>query len=880
LSTIMNVKYEQFCLTDPVFYDSPSRPEQVSEGFAAGWPVAMGWRSRRKESWTVLTPAGSTLPAQGWKIHISATVDNTVDVLRVVWNYCLARNIAFKFITNRTGFFLRNGKYADRAGSGKFITIYPHGAEELERTVRQLSALLDGSPGPYILSDARWDRGPLYLRYGAFVERTCRLPSGEFVPAITDPSGQLVPDVREPGFRMPSWAPVPDFLAPCVSARQDASPSGFPYRIERPLHYSNGGGIYLATELDGGRKVVLKEARPHAGIDPAGLDAVRRLERERAFLAKLAGTGVVPEIYGELTAWEHHFLVEEYIEGETLSQCFVARFPLIHPEVADGDVAAYTGWALDILDQVRRALRTMHGAGIVFGDLHPRNIVVRPDGWITFLDLETASHLDDRAPALLGAPGYVPPDGRTGADVDNYALASLELSLFLPLTALLPLDPSKVDLFVGSVARRFPVPKDRLAATAGVLRDRRTGAGVATPAARLAAAIDAGTPDWLALRDSMRDAILASATPGRSDRLFPGDVEAFRYGGVGLAYGAAGVLWALHRCGAGRFPEHEDWLVDAVRDNHHNGRAGFYDGLHGVAYTLAELGRRDDALAVLERALATPLDELPDDLFSGVAGVGLNLLHFAALTADSSLLERAVAAGARLADRLIGGHDTPTGPAAQRRPAGLLHGAGGQALFLVRLFEATGVGEFLDLAETALLRDLDRCLTLSDGTLQLDEGWRVMPYLATGSAGLGLVLREILRHRVSERYAEALGQIRRASEPEFVIGSGLFSGRAGLIAFLCWTGRPTSIDRHLRRLAWHIVSYRGHAAFPGDQLLRLSMDLGTGSAGVLLALSAALDERGPGLPFFTPIGGDQPWDSSSVCRSSTPGLPTPSANTA
>jgi len=38
-------------------------------------------------------------------------------------------------------------------------------------------------------------------------------------------------------------------------------------------------------------------------------------------------------------------------------------------------------------------------------------------------------------------------------------------------------------------------------------------------------------------------------------------------------------------------------------------------------------------------------------------------------------------------------------------------------------------------------------------------------------------------------------------------------------------------------------------AFPGDQLLRLSMDLATGSAGVLLALHAALDQ-GACLPFL------------------------------
>lgn len=709
----MDVKYQQFCFTDSVFYDSPTRPVASSTAFAAGWPDPQGWQIRQKECWTVLTPPGPLLPAQGWKIHVSATMTNAADVLRIVWNYCLTQNIAFKFITDRTGFFLRNGKYADRAGSGKFITVYPHGDEELERTVRRLDAELRGSPGPYILSDVRWQAGPLYLRYGAFAERMCRLPSGELVPAITDPAGQPVPDVREPGFRIPAWAPVPDFLAPCVSARQDASPAGFPYRIERPLHYSNGGGIYLATELDSGRKVVLKEARPYAGIDPAGVDAVTRLERERTFLTKLAGTGVVPELYGELTAWEHRFLVEEYIEGETLSQCFVARFPLIHPDAGDDDVAEYTQWALGILDQVRRALRTMHDAGIVFGDLHPRNIIVRPDGRITFLDLELAAQLGEPASARLGAPGYVPPDGRTGVDADRYALACVELALFLPLTALLPLDPAKVDLLVRSVAQRFSVPEDRTAAMAEVLRDRRAGRHVAaTPATRLAAGIDAGVPDWPALRDSMRDAILAGATPERSDRLFPGDVELFRYTGVGLAYGAAGVLWALHHCGAGRFPEHEDWLVDAIRDGHHNGRVGCYDGLHGVAYTLADLGRWDDALAVLEQALAKPMDELPADLFSGVAGVGLNLLHFAALTADSSLHEQAVAAGVRLAAELT----SRTPIAGERQPAGLLHGPSGQALFLIRLFEATGEREFLDLAETALRRDLDRCLSLSDGT--------------------------------------------------------------------------------------------------------------------------------------------------------------------
>jgi hypothetical protein len=57
------------------------------------------------------------------------------------------------------------------------------------------------------------------------------------------------------------------------------------------------------------------------------------------------------------------------------------------------------------------------------------------------------------------------------------------------------------------------------------------------------------------------------------------------------------------------------------------------------------------------------------------------------------------------------------------------------------------------------------------------------------------------------------------------------------------------------------VPFRERLAFPGDQLLRLSMDLATGSAGVLLALGAALHDEVVDLPFLAP--------SSAPVRSNT-----------
>lgn len=852
------MRYLEFCLTDPVFYDSPRGITNVAaKAYLADFDVPPGWTASPRGSWTFVRPPAAQLPAQGWKVHVSATPGNARDVLRGVWDYCVSRDITFKFLTNPIDLLLRNSKYADRAGSGKFVTIYPRDTEQLGNILRGLGAVLDGSTGPYILSDIRWGPGPLYVRYGGFAERFCRLAGGEQVLAIATPDGRLVPDQRRPSFTPPPWVDIPEVVATSIAARTNqGAATRFPFRIVRSLHFSNGGGVYLAVDTRGDREVVLKEARPHAGLDQDGTDAVQRLLRERDFLEKLANTRVVPELYEHLVCWEHHFLVEEYIEGRSVGREMVERIPLIRAGTGDVHVREYAAWALDVLDKVSRCVRLMHDNGIAFGDLHPHNILLRPDGEVRFIDLEMASYLVDEKRPALGAPGYVAPDGRTGGDADRYALACLRLSLFLPLTTLFPLDQDKVAMLADSVVRRFGLPSSYATEIIETTRDRTRGRPRKQGrAAAFAADVDAGNPDWPALCRSIRDAILASATPTRTDRLFPGDIAQFTHTGIGMAYGAAGVLHSLAEAGLGRFPECEDWLLDAVRQGRCDEQVGFYNGLHGVAYVLAGLGRGDDALAVLDRAMVAPRDALPANLFSGLAGIGLNLLHFALRTGDPSLLDQAIDLGTELAGRLeLPPAKVGESPAATGKPrAGLLHGPSGAALLFVRLFEATDDQRFLDLAETALRRDVDRCVEVADGSLQIDEGWRVMPYLETGSVGVGLVLREFLRHREHPDLTAALSRIRRAAEAELVICSGLFNGRAGLITFLTATGSDDAVlDRHLRRLAWHIMSYQDHVAFPGDQLMRLSMDLATGSAGVLLALSGALDRSGLTLPFLNP----------------------------
>jgi hypothetical protein len=161
---------------------------------------------------------------------------------------------------------------------------------------------------------------------------------------------------------------------------------------------------------------------------------------------------------------------------------------------------------------------------------------------------------------------------------------------------------------------------------------------------------------------------------------------------------------------------------------------------------------------------------------------------------------------------------------------------------------------------------------MPDGTVQArQDGRRHLLYLDEGSGGIALAAREYLRHADDPELAAFIAAVRPGCAADFVREPGLFTGRAGLIAVLAHLDHPARPERpaHLgrptagtapraesaaddrarllgsvRRLAWHAVSREGALLFPGSGLRRLSADLATGSAGILLALHTAFEGRG------------------------------------
>src|SRR5262245_2191867 len=151
------------------------------------------------------------------------------------------------------------------------------------------------------------------------------------------------------------------------------------YQVLSLLGVGGMGEVFLAEDTRLGRKVALKTLPSAFTGDP---DRVRRFEQE----AKAASALNQPNILTihEIGAIDNrHFIVSEYVEGETLRQL-----------MQKGEMTLSA--ALDVAVQVASALSAAHAAGITHRDIKPENVMARPDGLVKVLDFGLAKLSEER----------------------------------------------------------------------------------------------------------------------------------------------------------------------------------------------------------------------------------------------------------------------------------------------------------------------------------------------------------------------------------------------------------------------------------------------------------------------------------------------------
>lgn len=404
--------YQPYLQADSDYYELDAT-EKSDHEFTCSPPA--DWQDFCQGDWhCCLSPR--PLAQQGWKIHLSVVLGQEQGMLDLVSRYCFTHQLSFKWTRSRRAWLLKNAKYADRAASGKFITIYSEDEGEFVQTVFDLAALLkDFAPGPYILSDRRWQGSPVYYRYGAFKEIVKEI-SGQKCYCLQAPDGSWLEDRRCPYYCPPDFVQEPAKLARNNFQVKGADISRLTaYQIKEALHFSNGGGVYLARK--NGENYVIKEGRPGAGLDGHGQDAFSRIQKEAGWLNKLANVPEVVDIKEDFQAWIHAYLVEEYLPGETLDDYVTENYPF-YP----GQRSAYVAKSLQIAEKLRQAVAHVHAQGVAIGDLQAENVMITEDGEVKLIDFEAAAELTAPYHPGIMTAGFSDLALETYEQADLYAL--------------------------------------------------------------------------------------------------------------------------------------------------------------------------------------------------------------------------------------------------------------------------------------------------------------------------------------------------------------------------------------------------------------------------------------------------------------------------
>lgn len=851
---------------DSLFY-AQQLPEN-SEGYAQNQysiPTCSEdcWKIASNEYWTYVMCQRHTFPDQGWKIHITARLEDAQMLLFDVASFLFEHQVSFKFVPSPKAWINKNSKYANRAFSGKFITVYPSDEadfcsllEKLERVTEPYEA------GPYILNDKQWRGSNVFYRYGGMKRMVAEI-NGELVDAIQKPDGTYIPDQRIPGFVLPDFVAEPDFVRDHnVTPKLEESNPFNAFHVIEALHFSDAGGVYRAER--NGRTLVLKEGREQAGFDGHGIDGYHRNRDEYQILKHLTNVGGVVPVGEYFTAWRHNYFTEQFIGGPTLKSFIAENYPFNNNLNKSEDAEKYAERCFAIINQTKRILKDIHACDIAVCDLSLTNIMLdeaceKP----TFIDLEAAGPASRPFTPSLITRGFFSSQARSFLEQDWFAWYRIAYALFLPMAPLLDMAPdlrerqqSLIKLKFGQMAinalndcRNFARGFTHLDTISNIMPR-----ALDTPRSVISSHTIEETKEGLTTG-------LVDFLQVNSDTLISGDVNQHLtpLGKYNVAHGAFGVIMSLIRSGYGSKLKEvsglEGWINSRVPylevlAKRKDSDFGLFTGLSGIAGVLDEIGAHNAAGHLLSEINDEIITSHSSDvsLYSGIAGVGMQLLAFGMMKENRAWIDTARTA----ADEISKQFSSIFRDTQKHKDPGLLTGWSGAALFLWKFAIAAKDENMKKTAQDILnfaVHNIEEEKQPNGGLYPVDHSRgmpRMLPYLENGSSGVALCFLEFSKDDtavLTVQQRRKLEQLVQSSDLSHSYNAGLLSGCSGFLplAAAVSTMRQDSsfLERIIAAMNCFIVRDGDRLLVPGWVGYKCSMDYASGSAGALLALHDA-----------------------------------------
>lgn len=205
------------------------------------------------------------------------------------------------------------------------------------------------------------------------------------------------------------------------------------YKILNKVGQGGMSVVYLAMNEKANKQWAVKEVRKDGVLD---FEAVRQgLVAETDILKRLSHPGL-PSIIDVIDDNESFLIVMDYIEGNPLSKAL--------EEYGAQPESSVIEWAKELCD-VLGYLHT-RTPKIIYRDMKPANVMLKPDGHLTLIDFGTAREYKEKNLAdttCLGTIGYAAPEqfggmGQTDERTDIYCLGA---TLYHLVTGMNPSEP-------------------------------------------------------------------------------------------------------------------------------------------------------------------------------------------------------------------------------------------------------------------------------------------------------------------------------------------------------------------------------------------------------------------------------------------------------
>jgi serine/threonine-protein kinase len=210
------------------------------------------------------------------------------------------------------------------------------------------------------------------------------------------------------------------------------------YRVIQELGSGGFGDTFLAedTQMPSGRRCVIKQLKPVTYNPQIHQLVQQRFQREAAILEDLGRHSQIPTLYAYFQEDGQFYLVQEWVEGKTLSK-------KVEQEGRSSESAVR-----DILKNILPVLNFVHSKRIVHRDIKPDNIILRDaDNKPVLIDFgavrETmgtvvTSQGGTASSIVIGTPGFMPSEQAAGRPVYSSDLYSMGLTAIYLLTGKMP----------------------------------------------------------------------------------------------------------------------------------------------------------------------------------------------------------------------------------------------------------------------------------------------------------------------------------------------------------------------------------------------------------------------------------------------------------